>query len=164
MRAALLALALIATPALTEEPRTLALFPTHFNDTSTEGAINGIREDETARLALFDEALAEAMEGAGYDLAVLDPVEAQMDRTANVANCNGCAVRMGRELGVSHVMTAEVQKVSNLILALNVALYDAETGELLRLGSADIRGNDDRSWLRGQRWLLKNRILKEDAE
>ena len=147
--------------ALASDAKTIALFDTHFNDTSTEGQMNGVREDEVVRLKLFDDTLREKLEEAGYELVPLDPVTEELERVANPANCNGCAVRMGEELGVDLVFTSEVQKVSNLILAFNLAVYDVETKKLIRIGSADIRGNNDESWLRGQRWLLKNRILTE---
>ena len=52
-----------------------------------------------------------------------------------------------------------VQKVSNLILNINLYLRNAATGDVLVLGSVDIRGNTDESWRRGTEYLLKHRIL-----
>lgn len=49
-----------------------------------------------------------------------------------------------------------VQKVSNLILNLNIAVRDAATDELLYQTSVDIRGNTDESWRRGVRRLVDN--------
>ena len=42
-----------------------------------------------------------------------------------------------------------MQKVSNLILNINIYVRDAETGDLVAAASADIRGNTDKSWSRG---------------
>ena len=52
-----------------------------------------------------------------------------------------------------------VQKVSNLILNINLQIRDAHSGAMLALGSVDIRGNTDESWRRGTEYLLKHRIL-----
>ncbi len=56
-------------------------------------------------------------------------------------------------------MTGLIQKVSNLILNFNVYVREARTGELLRTGSVDIRGNTDESWRRGVAYLVRNRLL-----
>ena len=49
-----------------------------------------------------------------------------------------------------------VQKVSNLILNLNIEVRDAATDQILYTTSVDIRGNTDESWLRGVRRLVDN--------
>ena len=54
-----------------------------------------------------------------------------------------------------------MQKVSNLILDINVTVRDAATRELLFAASVDIRGNTDESWRRGIRYLIENRLLAE---
>ena len=65
MRRPLLALVpvLLALPgaAMALDPlepgASVAFFGMHFIDTSTEGAINGVREDEATRLALLEESV-----------------------------------------------------------------------------------------------------------
>jgi hypothetical protein len=52
-----------------------------------------------------------------------------------------------------------VQKVSNLILNINIRVSNAQSGQVLAAASADIRGNTDESWTRGVEWLVKNRLL-----
>jgi hypothetical protein len=54
---------------------------------------------------------------------------------------------------------AWVQKVSNLILNINISISDAKTGAVLAQGYADIRGNTDESWRRGLEWIVKNRLI-----
>lgn len=147
--------------AADDAKKSIAVFDVNFIDSSTEGDINGVRQDEVERLKKFDVQLREKLEEAGYELVDLAPVGERIERTLNTAQCNGCAVDMGKELNADLVVTSEIQKVSNLILAINIAVYDVETENMIRIGSADIRGNDDRSWLRGQKWLLENRILTE---
>ncbi|MCP4410012.1 MAG: DUF2380 domain-containing protein [Gammaproteobacteria bacterium] len=48
-----------------------------------------------------------------------------------------------------------VQKVSNLILNINVYIADVETNQFIFIKSVDIRGNTDKSWTRGLNWLLR---------
>ena len=52
-----------------------------------------------------------------------------------------------------------VQKVSNLILNINVYLRDVHTGRLVTAASADMRGNTDESWSRATRYLIRERLL-----
>ena len=66
---------------------------------------------------------------------------------------NGCDATIARELGADQALTGLVQKVSNLILNINLYLRDSATGDLLNVMSADVRGNTDESWSRGVSWL-----------
>ena len=54
-----------------------------------------------------------------------------------------------------------MQKVSNLILNINVAIENVATGKTMARGSVDIRGNSDESWQRGLAYLLEHRILPQ---
>jgi len=54
-----------------------------------------------------------------------------------------------------------VQKVSNLILNINLYMEDARTGKLEFVKSVDIRGNTDESWRHGLDYMLRNYLLKE---
>ena len=53
-------------------------------------------------------------------------------------------------------MTAWVQKVSNLILNINIQIRDVQSGLIVLTRSVDIRGNTDVSWLRGVRYLARS--------
>ena len=52
-----------------------------------------------------------------------------------------------------------VQKVSDLILNINVYMADVATGKLAFVHSVDIRGDTDESWTRGLTYLVKNYLL-----
>ncbi len=148
-----------AAPLEPESP--VAFFGLTFIDTSTEGAYFGAREDEADRLALLEAYVGEAFEERGFILLDLAPVAAILDRTVNPADCNGCEVRMAQELGARYAVVGEVQKVSNLILSMNLVVRDSESGAMVRGLSVDIRGNNDKSWLRGMRYILRNNIFEE---
>lgn len=138
----------------------VAFLGVHFIDTSTEGAYNGVREDETARLKLVEAYVAEQFAERGFTLVDISPVQATLDRTVNVADCNFCDVYMARELGADYSLVGEVQKVSNLILSMNLVVRDAAEGQHVKGMSVDIRGNNDQSWLRGMRYIIRNNIFR----
>ena len=71
-------------------------------------------------------------------------------------DCNGCDIDIGRALGADRVMTAWVQKVSNLILNINIQINDVASGQALLNKSVDIRGNTDTSWERGLRYMVRS--------
>ncbi|RZA19143.1 MAG: DUF2380 domain-containing protein [Proteobacteria bacterium] len=92
---------------------------------------------------------------------VLDnkPAEAQIADLASrfkLYDCNGCDAAIGRALGADRTLTAWVQKVSNLILNINIQIRDVQSGLIVLTRSVDIRGNTDVSWLRGVRYLARS--------
>jgi Protein of unknown function (DUF2380) len=164
MRTVLAGLLLLAAPAAADDlwqGETAAFFGVVFLDTSLEGELNGLRPDETARVKLVGDYLADAFAARGLALVDLAPVQAELDLIANPADCFGCDARMAGRLGARYAIVSEVQKVSNLILSMNVVVRDAATGATVRGMAADIRSNTDESWLRGMRYILENGIFRE---
>lgn len=163
---ALFGLCLILAPltALAEDLWTgkkAAFFGVSFLDTSTEGDVMGARADEAERLELVRDFIAERLIAGGLELVDLAPAQEELDRTLNPARCNGCELRMAKRLGADYAIVSEVQKVSNLILAVNIQVRDPETGANLRASSVEIRGNTDDSWLRGMRYILERSIFTD---
>ena len=74
--------------------------------------------------------------------------------------CDDCAVQVGERLGVDLVMTPWVQKVSELILNFNVQLVEVKTGRAIFTKSVDMRGNQDESWTRAVRYLVRDMAEK----
>jgi hypothetical protein len=137
----------------------VAFFGVTFLDTSTEGDYFGPREDEAARIDLVEDYVQDWFAEEGFAFADLAPVSETLDRIVNPAECYGCELRMGEELGVSYVLVGEVQKVSNLILSMNLVMREVSTGDMVRGQSVEIRSNTDDSWLRGFRYILKNNFF-----
>ncbi|MDO5659043.1 MAG: DUF3280 domain-containing protein [Paracoccus sp. (in: a-proteobacteria)] len=142
-------------------PGKVAFFGLHFIDTSAEGAINGIRDDEVTRLALVQGLIADDLVARGFELVDTTPVQAELALIRNPAHCNGCDSRLAGELGADYAVTGEVQKVSNLILSANLYIRRAGPRETLRHGAVEIRSNTDESWTRGYRYLLRRTIFPE---
>ncbi|MGF6380702.1 hypothetical protein OKW31_003680 [Paraburkholderia atlantica] len=79
---------------------------------------------------------------------------ARLGAAQDLMTCDGCARQVGRALGVEQVGVCWVQKVSNLILNLNLRVEDVASGKTLFQRSVDIRGNTDLSWRRGASALV----------
>lgn len=152
----LLALPLVAClahPARAAGER-LALFPFELVNTSMEET----RPDELERLARMQPLAEERLAAAGYEIVDPAPVAAEAERRAPLKDCNGCELKLARELGADLAALGWVQKVSNLILNVNLQIREVATGRLVKAGSVDIRGNTDESWRRGIVYLVDRRI------
>jgi hypothetical protein len=76
--------------------------------------------------------------------------------------CDDCAEQIGKLLAVDLVMTPWVQKVSELILNLNVQIYDVKADKVAFSKSVDMRGNADESWSRAVRYLVRDMAEKRE--
>jgi hypothetical protein len=72
--------------------------------------------------------------------------------------CDDCAVQIGQLLGADLVMSTWVQKVSELILNLNVQITDVKARKLILSKSVDMRGNEDQSWTRAVHYLVRDMV------
>ena len=150
----------VAAQAALDRSKPVAFFGITFLDTSTEGAYFGEKPAERARIGLLEDAVRDRFAEEGFTLADLAPVAEELERTTNPAKCYGCDLRMGEKLEAGYVLVGEVQKVSNLILSMNLVMREVATGHMVRGLSVDIRSNTDDSWLRGMRYILKNNFFK----
>lgn len=142
-------------PALAAKAR-LLLFPFEIVNTSPLPTSPA----EQARLKLLDGQLRAALENSGkYALVASAPAAAQMKRLGNIRTCNGCELALARKLGATEVAYGWVQKVSTLILNINLLIENAKTGKILRGGSVDIRGDTDQTWTRGLAFLLEEHVF-----
>ena len=152
-------LSVIAAPA---GAQTVAAFDFELIDTSLEGEIKGVRPDEQARLARLSEQLRQRLRESGrFTLVDITPVAGEA-YAANLQTCGGCDVRLAQRVGAELALTGTVQKVSNLILNMNIYIRDASSGRTVAAMSADVRGNTDESWSRALDWLVRNRLLAPD--
>ncbi|MEJ8475627.1 DUF3280 domain-containing protein [Roseibium algae] len=160
----LLFLSVSAGAEVLEPDSKVAFLGLVFMDTSTEGAYNGERSDETERLALLEGIIEQRFRDEGIPLMDLSPIAEKLENTANVANCYGCEVRMAEALGADFVMVGMVQKVSNLIISMNLSLRDVGTGQVMLARSVEVRSNTDQSWSRGMRYILKTAFFRKNED
>lgn len=153
-----------AYPALATPPK-LAVFDFELIDSSLEGETQGPRADEQDRIARISDQLRQMLAEKGpYEIVDLAPAADAIAKAGLRHGCNGCAVDLAKPLGADLALIGTVQKVSNLILNINVYIWDVASGQEVYGNSVDIRGNTDESWSRGVSYLVRNRLLKALAQ
>ncbi len=119
------------------------------------------------RLALVSEQLRKELNQAGLyrvlDNAPAADFIARLRAGQELHSCNGCELDIGSNLGADFVLTAWVQKVSNLILNLNIEIKNVATGQKVLNKSVDIRGNTDQSWSRGITYMVRDMVEKKQG-
>ncbi|MGU3666955.1 DUF3280 domain-containing protein [Methylobacterium sp. A49B] len=114
---------------------------------------------DTARLKRVSAELRDLLAKKGlFTVVSVDPVREEVAKSADLRRCNGCADQMARKLGADVAITGEVQKVSNLILNLNVYVKPLAGNAPERAYSVDLRGDTDESFDRGIRFLVENNM------
>jgi hypothetical protein len=152
-------LLLLASSPVHADPPKVAVFEFELLDTSLQGEVDGPRADEQRRLKEVTDQLRKGLAEAGKFVVVdIAPVNAAA-HASHLQACGGCDVEYAQQLGADVAMTGVVQKVSALILNMNIYLRDAHTGKLITFMSADFRSNTDESWSRTMSYLLRNRLL-----
>ena len=141
-------------------PGKAVFYGLHYIDTSIDGAINGVSEDETKRLKMTEELIAADLASRGF--TVMQPPADKMAEIRNPVKSNGRDTKIAAEMGADYAISGQVQKVSNLILSIGLYVRDAHTAKTLRAGTVDIRGNNDESFRRGTRYLLKNIVFRTE--
>lgn len=160
-RAALLVALLLpqTIPVRAAEPHTVAFLGVRFqNDNETYEPTSNA---ERARLATVEQIFKDKLTASGrFRFADIGPdLKAKIAAGRELGECSGCEVAYGKEAGSEWVAWIHVQKISNLILNMNIYIADVATAKLVFVKSADIRSNTDESWTRSIDYLLKNYLL-----
>jgi Protein of unknown function (DUF2380) len=147
---------LATTAARAETVRTAAVFDAVFVNSSPQPTT----PEEKARIARLTAQLKQALDKSGqYHVIDIASIKPEVDAVRDVHDCNGCEADLAKKAGAQVAVVAWVQKVSNLILNMNIRIVDAATGAPIKGGSVDIRGNDDLSWNRGLKYLLEEHVF-----
>ena len=156
IRAIAIVAALLASGAgARAEPEKAAVFDFQF----ARGGPTEPSPEERTRLTRISTVLRDLLRESGrYTLVSTDPVRQKVAEGSDLRACNGCAEDFAKKLGADAAITGEVQKVSNLILNINVYVKDLKAGTPERAYSVDLRGNTDESFDRGIRYLVKNQL------
>ena len=129
-------------------------------------AIEPVSEAEKNRAKLLDRILVKQLQNTGRFEFVPIPtaIAEEIDKGPFIGECNGCEIDYGKKVGADLIAWGTIQKVSNLILNLNVYMGSVQSGQMTYIKSVDIRGNNDRSWTKGLEWLLKYYMPGQDKE
>ena len=148
-------LALLPMAGLADEPQPIAVLDFELLDDQGMAGADDHRRVREASLQLREELLQQSVYRP-IDLApARELIEARAATVAYLYTCNGCAEDIAAALGVDRVMLTWVQKVSNLILNLNVEVRNVSSGRTELVQSVDLRGNNDQSFQRGVRYLVR---------
>lgn len=119
---------------------------------------------EQARLKVINDELAKILSEDGvHDLIDTAPYAKEIEAAAPFVDCNGCEVDMAKKLNGEVLYTGLVDKASETLLNMRIMEIDVASGRLKRAGNVVIQGNTDEAWLRGVRWLMKNKLPAKDA-
>lgn len=144
-------------PARADAPR-IAVFDFDMVNTSLQPT----SAEEQDRLRRLGEQLRAALQRSGkYQVVDTAPVRAEVADAGGILKCNGCERDLAPRLGADEVAYGWVQKVSNLILNVNLVIEEAADGKQLKGGSVDIRGNTDETWSRGLKFLLEEHVFND---
>ncbi len=134
----------------------VAVFPFQLDNTSLQDA----QPAEQARLKAITAQLRAALAKQGLAPVALGDAAAKAN-AQTITACGDCDLALAKQLGAKLSAIGWVQKVSVLILNINVEIRDVATGQVIAGGSADIRGDTDESWKRGLAFLLQNTLLPD---
>ena len=134
----------------------IAAFDFELIDLSLEGEVNGVNSAEQKRLALISEKLRNWLAANGHQICDLGLIAADT-RAANLYGC-GCVQKLASRVDAGLAVTGVVQKVSNLILNVEIEVRDVGMNKPLVRANAQFRSNTDESWMLGLDWLIKHRL------
>ena len=159
LAAVALALAELSSPATAANTRSFALLGAHLQNDNE--IYEPTSDAELARLKKIEEAFTQQLANSGrFEVTpVPKAMAAKITAGQTLGECGGCELEYGAALGVDEIAWINVQKVSNLILNLNVYMADVKTQKMTFVRSVDIRGNTDESWIRSVTYLVKNYLL-----
>jgi hypothetical protein len=148
-----------ATDTASEPAKSVALLNVQFLNDHQD--LEPTTEAERARIALIASVFKAKLETSGRYRFVSIPADAASKIAAGpeVGACGGCEFGYGKQFGAGYVAWIVIQKVSDLILNINVYMADVGAGKLAFVHSVDIRGDTDESWTRGITYLVKNYLL-----
>jgi hypothetical protein len=154
----MLLLALLGAAQAAEAPR-VAFFGFALINTSLEPT----KPDERKRIEMLDDLFRQRLDASGrFRIVAIPPdLERQIASGPDIRNCNGCERDYAVRSGADWAAWGTVQKVSNLILNINVYMEDAQSGKTEFVKSVDIRGNTDESWRHGLDYLLRHYLFGE---
>jgi hypothetical protein len=149
----------VAAHELSSPVKTVALLSVQFLNDHED--LEPTTDAERARLGSIAELFESMLEASARYRLVSVPVDATAKIAAGpeIGNCGGCEFDYGKQLGAEFAAWIVVQKVSDLILNINVYMADVSAKKLTFVHSVDIRGNSDEAWARGMAYLVRNYLL-----
>ena len=120
-------------------------------------------ESEIKRILSIETTLKSELETSGSNIFIplSGDITSKVKEGQPIGECGGCEFDYGNILNADISAWILVQKVSNLILNINLYMVDVKDKKIILTQSVDIRGNTDVSWTKGIKYLIKNHIFKD---
>lgn len=99
-----------------------------------------------------------------HDLVDITSISKDIEDAAPLVDCNGCEVDLAKKVNGEVLYTGLVDKASETLLSMRIMEIDVASGKMVRAGSVVIQGNTDDAWMRGVRWIMKNRFAGEAGQ
>lgn len=128
----------------------------------------GRHDAQQARLKMIEDEFRVQIGQRGlYALVDNAPHQALIERVRSgvefLYRCPHCVEEIGAGMGTRYVAVGWVQKVSNLILNVNIEIREVASNRVALVKSVDMRGNNDQSWIRAIRFLVRDMDDKRKA-
>jgi hypothetical protein len=160
-----------AVETIEPAPATLAFVGFELIDEQPDPArLPALRE----RIAAIDRQMGEGLAQRGlYQLQDMGaaPAQAALTRVREgyeyLHRCNSCLGEIGAAAGARLVGVGWVQRIGNLILNLNLAVWDVSdptADRLVLTKSVDIRGDNLESWRRGVAYMLRDMVERRERQ
>lgn len=155
---------LVSPQSAAAEPVRVAVFPFEINIERQMGMgygdFSGTAEEQE-RLGKATEKLRSLLsESEAYEIIPLESIAEDIEKAQPLFKCNGCDGDLAKKVSATQAITGTVQKSSDTLLNVSIFIRDVASGEIVNSMAVSIRQNTDAGWLRGVRWLVRNRLLK----
>lgn len=120
---------------------------------------NRLAEADRKKLETVTEELRRQLVAKG-DIRLVDlgPLAEKIKDAAPLHKCNGCETDLAREAGARLAILGKVQKLTAVLIHIDLTVKDVASDTVVRSTSVDVQGDTEESWTRGVRWLVRNRL------
>ena len=96
----------------------------------------------------------------GFPTSDLTPAQAEIEDGKPLYGCNGCFLDIAKQHQWDWAVVGVVRKVSELILGMQVMVFEAETEQVLFHRIISFRGDNWKAWERAAKWLVRHKLKK----
>ena len=139
-----------------DAPR-IAIFPFEINDTS--GEVRDLTQEQAARLTMVTDEVSSMLAERGATIVDVSMHKPALATMPELWQCDGCEAPLAREESAEIAITGMVHKMSTLVQSIALVARDVDSGKIIGDASVSIRGDTDRAWRRGVRYIVKRDLL-----
>ena len=153
----------------------VAVMPLDLADQTAESALTSdpylvlsrpkISLEERKRLELATREMERQLhEKLQLEVVDVGPFAPEIGEAAPFYKCDACELAIARKAGADLVVTGNIQKITLMILNLNVMIRDAVSGHIAGTYTVPLRDNSDAGWLRGVAKVVEQHVAARGGE